>query len=266
MLKFLFALFIIMIFPTQIFASELPKCFKKFNFSYLDYGFMYDMKKGTGIEKDLLDEIKKRTHCQFENVKMTRARMWISFAHGDLDIMLGGIKNPEREKVAYIFPYVKLKNMALIRKDANATSMEDFIANKNLRFGIVRSFKHGSQTLDDDFLKKLQAANRVEEFVDQEILFLYLKNNKIQGIFSSNIIYKKQFKEDKNLNDILKVVDWIPKEEPFHRGLMFSKLTFNQEEADKWQKLIKSVVQDKTIYKIFIKYLSKEDTNNMILQ
>ncbi|BBH53300.1 substrate-binding periplasmic protein [Fluviispira sanaruensis] len=265
MIKFLFALFIVIIFPTQILASELPKCFKKFNFAYLDYGFMYDMKKGIGIEKDVLDEIKKRTRCQFENVKMTRARMWISFSHGELDVSLGGIKLPEREKVVYTFPYVKLKNMALIRKDSKVTSMAEFLANTNLRFGIVRSFKHGSAILDDEFLKKLYKENRVDEFVDQENLFLYLKNNKIQGVFSSIVIYKKRFKEDKKLYESLKIVDWIPKDEPFQRGLMLSKLTFNQTEAEKWQGLIKSMVQDKTMYKIFLKYLSQEDAKNISL-
>ncbi|KAB8033395.1 substrate-binding periplasmic protein [Fluviispira multicolorata] len=249
----------------SVLGQDLPKCFKKFTLSYLESNHFYNSKKDKGIDKDIISEISKRSHCQFVTVHMTRARMWKSIESGELDFSTGAIITPEREKFGYFSLYYKSKNLTLLRKEIKKSLMSDFLEDTKLRFGVVRSFKHGSNTLDNVFLKNLQKEGRVLEFVDQEKLYLNLYHNKVQGIFLESFKFRDLFEKYKDIKDKLNIVDWIPKEEPFLNGIIMSKKSIPQIEAVKWQKIIAEIVSDGTLEKIFRKYLPIEDIKKISL-
>ena len=235
-----------------------PMCTKPFKVSFYELGLYYMPDKKAGIDVDIVNEVKKRSGCQFVTDVEPRARIWEELKNGKLDFATSGIQTPERNEFAFFSNFVRYKIYVLIRKDVKEKKMNDFINNKNLTFGAIRSFKHGSEVLDN-MLDKLREQNRVEESTSQELLFKKLDKNRVQATISSVFSFKKYFNEIQGLESKVDIVDWIPEDHGFNTAFLISRKTFNENEIKKWDNIIKEMVKDGTIKKIFKKYLTNKE-------
>ncbi len=123
----------------------------------------------TGIDKDIVDELIKRSGCKFETQVMARARIWADLANGALDMTVSGIQTAERDRYAWFAHFLTMKNYALVRhaNDAKVQSADDFLKQPKLKFDVVRAFRHGEQ--QDQWLDQLRAQQRVEENPDVDM-------------------------------------------------------------------------------------------------
>ena len=113
-----------------------------------------------------------------------------------------------------------------------------FIAKPKLRWGAVKSYRHGDQ--QDQLLATLHAAARVDEAKDSQELFEWLKAGKVQAIFAQSVIYSFYLRQ-LNFGDKMAVRDWTPLEKPVHAHLVFSKKHFTEAEALAWSNLLENV-------------------------
>ena len=159
-----------------------------------------------GIDKDVVDELMKRSACKFDVKVMTRARIWADLSTGDLDMSVSGIQNPQRDKFAWFANYLILKNYVVMQSGAalSAPTAASFLQQRKLQFGAVRSFKHGAQ--QDKLLEDLRAEQRVQDSANAETLFKKLKEGRIDALFSQPPVYRKYI-QDMGLQKDVTVLD-----------------------------------------------------------
>ena len=227
------------------------------NLAFFDFGFLYFEKdgQGRGIDKDFIDELTKRTGCKFSTQAMPRARVWADLASGQLDMSVSGLQTPERDRYAWFVPYSTFKNVALIRTSTAATvrTAEDFLAQSQLQFGVVRGFAH--EPAQDKWLEQLRASQRVQESANVSILFEKLRLGRIDGLFSLPIVYRKILQE-LNMQDEVVIRDWTPKDRAANGGLVMAKSRFSEAESMRWHSVVREMRGDGTLERIYGQYLS----------
>jgi polar amino acid transport system substrate-binding protein len=233
---------------------------KPIRLAFYEFGNFYftDNKVAQGIDKDLVDELIRRSGCKFDTQVMARARIWADLADGALDMSVSGIQNPERDRFAWFAPYLSMKNFALVRTAVSGKigNAEGFIKQPKLLFGAVRAFKHGIE--QDKWLDELRATNRVQDSVNVEALFKKLKEGRIDAIYSQPAVYSKNLLDLGMAKDVV-VQDWTPGETGVPHGLILAKSRFNETEANAWQALVASLRADGTLKRIYARYLSAAD-------
>ena len=76
-----------------------PDCSRPYTLALHDHGLLYSAETGTGIDKDVSDELIRRSGCKVTATLMARARIWQLIESGALDFSLSGITNTERDKL-----------------------------------------------------------------------------------------------------------------------------------------------------------------------
>ena len=195
---------------------------------------------------------------------MTFARIWADLASGQLDMSLSGIRSPERDKTLWCAESITSKNFVVIGTAANKAGVrnpDQFLSNGKLVFGVVRGYTHGK--MQDAWLQKMRQAGRVEESANTDILFEKLKQGRIDGIFAFPFVYRKLIGE-LGLKDAVTVQDWFPSDKGIIGCTMMPKSRFSQAEADRWQLLIRQMQKDGTLKRIFTRYVSTSEADQML--
>lgn len=258
-----FGLFI-SIFSTAVMAGPVNCGAKPISLSFFDFGLFYFDKngQGEGISRDVIDELIKRTGCKFITQVMPRARTWNDLATGNLDMTVDGIVTQERERFGWFIPYNKIKNYALIKAKVGKTvsGSKNFMDQRKLRFGVVRSFNHGVDL--ENWLDQMRDEKRVEESANIEILFNKFMLGRIDAMFAPPAVYRK-FLHDLNIENDVEVQDWAPSDKGIIASLVLAKSRFSEADAKDWERLIKEMRRDGTFKHIFSRYLSENDANWM---
>jgi len=248
------------------FASAAPiDCGNKpIRFAFFKFGLLYFEQdgRGQGIGQEVIDELIKRTGCEFQTQLMPRARTWNDLSTGYLDMTHDGIENQERTRVSWFIPYNRIKNYAVIKNSvaSKIQGSESFLNQKNLQFGTVRSFKHGVE--HEAWLDRMKSEHRVQESANIDILFNKLKHGRIDAILAPPAVYRKFLKDLKIENDF-SIQDWAPNDAGILGCLVLTKRRFSKIEARKWQALVKEMKSDGTFKRIYATYLSEDDATKM---
>ena len=246
---------------TTVFAEEKPLCQKPISFGLYENGYIYDSQRDQGIDKEVVEELSRRTGCRFEMILMPRARIWQDLESGELMTSGSGIQNPERDQFAWFVRYIGQKNYVVVLKEVKATSGATFLEDSALWWGSVRSYKHGKWA--DEFLQQIRARQRIQEGVNLENLYGMLKLKRISALFSPSPVYARYLKEF-GIADQVRIEDWFPEDPTIPHGFIFSKKHFNEEEKGKWRMIIHQMREDGTLKKIYTKYLGAADAEHLL--
>jgi len=120
-----------------------------------------------GIDRDLIDELARRTGCRFEHRFESRVRIWQQLQAGSLDLSASAVQTPERARFARFIPYTTERNLVAVRSSAaasiNATTV---MTDPTLTLAITRGYRYGAPF--DDWIETLKAAGRATEASDEE--------------------------------------------------------------------------------------------------
>ena len=106
--------------PVAGFAADPPDCSRPLTLALHDHGLLYSSQTGEGIDKDIADELIRRSGCRISVSLLPRARIWQLIESGALDFSLSGIGNEARERYAAFAWYFSNKYYLLARRDAGA--------------------------------------------------------------------------------------------------------------------------------------------------
>lgn len=217
----------------------------------------------SGIDKDIVNEIRKRTGCKIYTSLMPRARIWHDLEHGGLDLSVSGMETPERQGFAWFIPYMQMKSVALLAPTVplSMKRSEDFVQRPDLVFGAVRSFKHGQ--FNEQVLEQLAQQNRLQYYPDSRTLFKALKQQRVHGIFAQAPVYRHLIPE-LQLPLKLRILDWAPQEAGIEHGLVLAKSSFTEQQAQEWRKLMQDIKQDGTLLRIFSTYLPEAEATALL--
>jgi polar amino acid transport system substrate-binding protein len=228
----------------------------------LGYRFYVEDGQDKGMNVDILQEIARRSGCQFSTQEMTFARIWADLESGDVDVSPSGIWSATRDRFLWCVPSIISKNSVVIGAAAGAKvhGAGEFLADDTLVFGVVRGYTHGKEP--DAWLETLRAKGRVEESASVDVLFEKLKLGRIDALFAFPFVYRK-FLAGQDAPAAL-VQDWFPQDKGILGCTMLAKRRFSEPEANQWRALIRQMQADGTLKRIFMRYVSEAEANQML--
>ena len=96
-------------------------CSRTYTLALHDHGLLYSADTDTGIDKDVADELIRRSGCKVVVSLMQRARIWQLIESGALDFSLYGIANAQRDTFAGFAWYFSNKYYLLARNRLRAS-------------------------------------------------------------------------------------------------------------------------------------------------
>ncbi len=239
-------------------AQARPDCSRPLSLALHDHGLLYSAETGEGIDKDIADELARRSGCRFHVSLLPRARIWQLIESGALDFSLSGISNAEREKFAAFAWYFSNKYYLLVRRDAQVARLEDFERNPRLKLGVIRSFRYSA------------SANRLVDVVDARQgltlssgltpLFKALQANQIQAMIVEPFDYPTL--ESERLRELSQIIEFG--DPPVPHGLIMSRASLSEAEQGRWRVLVDEMRRDGTVLRIFEKYFKPELARAMV--
>jgi polar amino acid transport system substrate-binding protein len=243
-------------------ASVEDFCSRPIRVALFEFGLLYKASTNTGIDPYLLDEIHKRTGCEFERIVLPRNRIWAELENGSLDLGTGAIPTPERRQFGFLLPYLKTRNLALVRKSLapHIVTVGDLEQSK-VRIGVIRGFRH--EAVYDEIIARLAQKDRVVRAVDvPEILRLFDKGV-VDVIFSQPIVFGQYLSKD-YISGNVAFRDWAPKEDVSVGALILSRKSFTSDQAQKWDDLIVRMQKDRTLLKILETFVSRSQAMDLV--
>lgn len=261
MLKLIRALAMALLLSTLMAGSQAvdgPVCGRPLTLALHEHGLLYSGETGGGIDKDVADELIRRSGCKMVVSVMARGRIWQLIESGALDFSLSGISNEKRETFAGFAWYFSNKYYLLARHDAGARELPAFEKNQALQLGVIRSFRYSKNA--NAFVDRLSNENRVHYATGLEPLYELLALNRIQGMIIEPFDYSQV--AGGPVRELTVIID--TKDDPMPHGLIMSKKSLNATEQAKWRDLVEGMRKDGTMLRIFEKYFSTDLAKAMV--
>ena len=216
----------------------------------------------TGIDKNVVDELARRTGCSFDTSVDSRVRIWAGLSGGTLDMSVSTIRLPEREKIGRFVPYLAGRNYVLLRKDLSAKvrSMDSFLAQPQYKIAVIKTYRHGPSY--EAWLAKLRAQGRVYETADHLSMMRLLKVGRVQAVMANPTTWYPLVRQER-LAGTYSVMDWAPHEN-IVSGLILSRQTVDEATVARFSHAIRAMREDGTLYRIFERHTDAERAAQMV--
>lgn len=241
---------VFLLFPLA--AQAGPDCSRPLTLALHDHGLLYSPATDTGIDKDIADELIRRSGCKVTVTLIQRARIWQLIESGALDFSLSGISNEARDKFAGFAWYFSNKYYLLARSDAGIKNIHAFARKPALRLGVIRGFRYSAGA--NQLVDQLGTTRRVSYSSGLDPLYQLLQAGHIEGMIIEPFDYPAV--ESGKIRAISHVLEFSDEAVP--HGLIMSKKSLSPEEQEKWRSLIRAMREDGTVLRIFEKYFPAE--------
>ena len=233
-------------------AADKPDCDRPFSLALHEHGLLYSAQTGEGIDKDIADELIRRSGCKIAVTVMPRARIWQLIESGALDFSLSGITNEARERFAAFGWYFSNKYYLLVRKDAGVQRLADFEHNPALKLGVIRSFRYSPNA--NKLVDSLEAEHRVSYSTSLDPLYQILLGNQVQAMVIEPFDYPAI--ESGKVRELSTIMEFDDPSVP--HGLIMSKKALSAAQQQAWRALIDAMRADGTVQRIFEKYFNRD--------
>jgi polar amino acid transport system substrate-binding protein len=228
--------------------------------AFYEYGALYYQSADggwTGIDKDVVDEVARRMGCSIEASTDSRVRIWAGLSGGLIDMSVSSVSTPEREKFGRVVPYINERNYVLVSKEVGAHihSMDDFLADPNIKIGVIKTFKHGKAY--DAWLERLRAKGRVYEAPDYAALLRLFKVGRVHAVMAITSGWYPLLKQEQ-MAGTYRIMDWAPPKDAVVGGLILSRQRVDEAMAARFAKTIQAMRDDGTLKRIFERHLDAE--------
>lgn len=239
-------------------AGVLPDCSRPLSLALHDHGLLYSADTDSGIDKDVANELIRRSGCRITLSVLPRARIWQLIESGALDFSLSGISNPEREKFAAFAWYFTNPYYLLVRQDAKVGKLADFLGNAKLQLGVIRSFRYGTSA--NRFVDTLYADGRVSFASGLAPLYETLALGRIHGMIIEPFDYPAL--DQRAIRATTTILEFP--DPPVPHGLIMSRKAIAPEEQAKWRALVDAMRADGTMLRIFEKYFHPDQARQLV--
>ncbi len=233
-------------------AAERPDCARPLSLALHEHGLLYSSQTGEGIDKDLADELARRSGCKLSVSVMPRARIWQLIEAGALDFSLSGITNEARDRFAAFAWYESNKYYLLLRKDAGVKTLDEFERNPALTLGVIRGFRYNQ--IANRLVDVLDDARRVSFATNLEPLYQVLLDNRVQAMIIEPFDYPTVVRGAIRAQTMIVEFD----DPAVPHGLIMSKKSLSPVQQQAWRALVDEMHADGTVQRIFEKYFSPE--------
>ena len=233
-------------------AAGGPDCSRPFTLALHDHGLLFDSQTGAGIDKDIADELTRRSGCKISVSLMPRARIWQLIESGALDFSLSGISNEARERFAAFAWYFSNKYYLLVREGLGVQKPADFEARPGLRLGVIRGFRYSASA--NGLVDRLDALGRVSFATQLDPLYQVLLDGRVQAVIIEPFDYPTL--DTANIRSQTRILAFD--DPPVPHGLIMSRKSLPAPQQQAWRELIDGMRADGTVQRIFERYFSPD--------
>lgn len=241
-----------LVFAAGACAAEGPDCSRPLSLALHDHGLLYSADTSTGIDKDVAEDLIRRSGCKFHVSLLPRARIWQLIESGALDFSLSGISSPQRDKFAAFAWCFANPYYLLVRRDAQVRKIEDLERNETLRLGAIRGFRYSDS--GNRLVDRLTQQQRVIQSSGLAALFTALSAGQIQAMIIEPFDYPTL--DSARIRESTHIIELGDKAVP--HGLIMSRASLSEVEQGKWRALVEEMRRDGTMQRIFEKYFKPE--------
>jgi polar amino acid transport system substrate-binding protein len=232
-----------------------PAC-GRYTLAFYELGALYYRNAAgeyAGIDKDVVDELGRRSGCKFSTTLESRVRIWDQLAKHKLDLSVSGIATPERQQFAEFLPYFQTRNYALLRRElvVSLATPEAFLADPLRRVAVVKSFKHGA--VFDAWLAQLRTQHRVDELPDFDSVLRVFKAGRVDAILALPTVLARVQATNPAL-DQFSIMDWAPHDRIVH-ALIVSRDRVSPSDRELLRAGLQSMHKDGTLEAIFKRHV-----------
>src|ERR1035437_6596767 len=227
-------------------------CSRAYTLALHDHGLLYSADTDAGIDKDVADELIRRSGCKVTVSLMPRARIWQLIESGALDFSLSGITNPERDRFAGFAWYFSNKYYLLVRNDAGVHDLAGFEKNEALQLGVIRSFRYSAE--DNRLVDKLQNANRISQAGGLAPLYQTLIQGRVQGMIIEP--FDLPALDANRIRQLSSIIEF--NDPSVLHGLIMSKKALSGAQQAQWHAIVNAMRADGSMRRIFEKYFKPE--------
>ena len=239
-------------------TGAVADCSRPYTLALHDHGLLYSADTDSGIDKDVADELIRRSGCKVTVSLMPRARIWQLIESGALDFSLSGITNADRDKFAGFAWYFSNKYYLLVHKASGVSSLSAFEQNDTLQLGVIRSFRYSASA--NRLVDKLQGANRVSQAGGLAPLYQTLMQGRVQGMIIEPFDFPAL--EEKKIREVTAILEF--NDPPVPHGLIMSKKALTVTQQEQWRAIVSGMRADGTMRRIFEKYFKPELAATMV--
>jgi polar amino acid transport system substrate-binding protein len=215
-----------------------------------------------GIDKDVLDEVARRSGCIFNATLDSRIRIWARLEQGTLDMSVSGIATPEREKFAQFIPYLGTRNYLIVNKSvpARLQSPAAFASDPTLKVAVVKSFKHGAYF--DAWLEPMRAQGRVYEAADLSAVLNLFKIGRVHAMLALPTSWVGFFKHERATEQV-RILDFAQKNDVIG-GLVLSRQKVPPHAVEAMRKALREMRDDGTLRTIFSRHVGMDMAYDLV--
>lgn len=215
-----------------------------------------DPKTGpAGIDKEMFEELARRSGCELRTVVESRIRIWDQMRRGGVQMTLSALTSPERLEIAEMVPYAQGRYQVLMRRElaARIGSIAAFEADPRLKLLDVRGYVHGPTI--DAWVARMRSQGRLVETGDFKTAARMLKAGRADALLalpSGWGIAQSAFDDP----DELVPVDVTPNE----RNAVALAMLHSMPEADRQRlrRALQSMLADGTVHEILKRHLGEK--------
>ena len=201
-----------------------------------------------GYNIDMISELAKRVGCKVFFSEVPWPRQFVEVASGKLDVVLGGGKRPDREKLLYYGrPDINGPSVIIFYKEDK--NFKSFKLNQIMKLNLKIGAQVGSQYSDEytNLMKNTEFSSKIELSTRGENLIKKFRAKRIDGMFFGDIFTAKIFlKDDFKKNKLLV----FPVTENDYAYIAYSKKTFTIENVKELDQELKKIINDGNQLKI----------------
>lgn len=244
-------------------AAESPACSRTLTVGYYDAGAFYDPSTDAGIDRDVMEEIGRRTGCKFSGKFLSRGLIFLAFEQGKLDVVTSAIPTPERLKFGAASPFFWVRNELITKKDHDVhDSPEAFLADSKLRLGVINRYLYGAGW--DEWIDALRKQGRVEVVGDTHQLMRLLDAGRIDAFPAVPLgsgTYVRLYGDQPSLRRFA----WFTNAPANPGGLLLSLKTLDEPTRAAIRQALQEMKNDGSLMAIFLKYVNDRKTAETML-
>jgi len=246
--------------PSMAQQGPGPDCARPLSLALHDHGLLYSADTSSGIDKEITDELIRRSGCRIHVQLLPRARIWQLIESGALDFSLSGISTRERDKFAAFAWYFSNKYYLLVRRDAQVAKLDDFERNKALQLGVIRGFRYSDSA--NRLVDGLAGQQRLTQSSSGlNALFSALMAGQLHGMIIEPFDYPTL--DSARIREQTSIIEFGDKAVP--HGLIMSRASLSDEQRVTWAGLIAAMRRDGTMLRIFEKFFKPDLARAMVL-
>lgn len=235
-----------------------------YTLAFYELGVLYyhdSQGQPAGIDKDLVDELARRSGCQIKTQLDSRVRIWKRLAEQSLDLSVSGLRTDEREQFAEFMPYLKTRNHALMSKDlaARLPTPEAFLADRKRTVVVVKGYKHGP--FFEQWLEGLRVQRRVVEVGSFDAALRVLRAGRAD-LMLTEPINLQQTKKDEAWLEQTRLLDWAPNEQVYG-ALIVSRQRVAEADRTRLRQALRAMLSDGSMDAILRRHVGEAVARSM---